>query len=112
MSVCPGCESDAQVVRLADFWRSLSQDAEAKRSLAQPASYAAQWPVPAGLFAVGVLAAVNGAVAFGVVLLLAGVGVGVWMWQRYAAAEEARERWTRQLYCRRCASRFLPEKAL
>lgn len=108
MSECPGCKSDAQVVRLAEFWRSLPQDAELKRSLAEPPAYVAQWLLPAGLFGAGLWLAFSGAAGFGVLLMVAGVGVGVWMYRRFEAAEEERERWARMLYCRRCPSQFLP----
>lgn len=112
MSACPGCKSDAQVVRLAEFWRSLPQDAELKRSLAQPPVYAARWLLPAALLAVGVLFAVNDAVALGVVLLLAGVAAGGWMFHQHELAEAERQRWARMLYCRRCPSQFLPEASI
>lgn len=108
MSLCPGCKSDAQVVRLAEFWRSLPQDAELKRSLAQPPTYVAQWLLLAGLLGGGGVLLWAGSAGLGGVLLAVGVAAGGWMWHRYGSVEEERERWARMLYCRRCPAQFLP----
>ena len=105
---CPTCKESSQVVKLDEFWRSLSQDAELKRSLAQPPKYVARWLVPAGLIAVAVLAFTSGSWLMGLLLIVAGLVSGTWMRFAYAAAEEARERWTRLMYCRRCPAQFLP----
>ncbi|NUL14489.1 hypothetical protein [Streptomyces lunaelactis] len=105
---CPTCGESSQVLKLEEFWRSLSQDAELKRDLAQPPSYAAQWLVPLGLIVLGFIVLTSGGVGAGLLLLLAGLGTGAWMWRASAAAEEARERWRRLLYCRRCPAQFEP----
>ena len=105
---CPTCKTSSQVVRLRDYWRSLSQDAESKRDLAQPPAYAAQWMIPLGLIAAAVWVLTTGGVGAGLLLLVAGVGSGGWMWRMSAAAQEEREAWERALYCRRCPCRFEP----
>lgn len=105
---CPTCKSASQVVRLKDYWRSLSQDAESKRDLAQPPKYVAQWLVPLGLVVFAVLVLSSGSVGTGLLLLVAGLVTGGWMWRQSAAAQEEREAWERALYCRRCPNRFEP----
>ena len=96
------------MLRLEEFWRSLSQDAELKRDLAQPPEYPARWLIPLGLVVLAVVVLTSGSVGAGLLLLLAGLGCGAWMWRATAAVEEARERWRRLLYCRRCPNRFEP----
>lgn len=108
---CPTCGESSQVLKLDEFWRSLSQDAELKRSLAQPPEYPARWLIPLGLIALAVWVLVTGGVVLGLLLFLAGLGSGAFMWRATAAAEDARERWTRLLYCRRCPAQFEPGKA-
>lgn len=105
---CPTCGESSQVLKLDEFWRSLSQDAELKRSLAQPPDYAARWLIPFGLAATAVLLLTTGGILLGLLLLLAGAGSGAWMWLATTAAQEARERWGRLLYCRRCPNQFEP----
>ncbi|MET7795693.1 hypothetical protein [Streptomyces decoyicus] len=97
---------------LPEFWKSLPQDAELKRKYAQPAEYVAQWLLPLGAVALGIVLLVTGEVAAGL-LLLAGAGaLGFWFSRLAAAAEEARERWARSLYCRQCPATFLREDAV
>ena len=105
--MCPTCKTSSQVVRLKDYWRSLSQDAESKRDLAQPPAYAAQWLVPLILLVLAgfVLSAGD---MLGLLLLAAGLGTAAFMWRKSAAAQEEREAWERALYCRRCPTRFEP----
>lgn len=107
MSACPQCGESSQVLRLQEFWRSLSQDAELKRDLRQPPEYAARWIVPLALLVVAgfVLSAGD---MMGLLLVVLGLGTGAWMWRQSAAADEARDRWTRLLYCRRCPAQFEP----
>ncbi|GAA1065246.1 hypothetical protein [Streptomyces asiaticus] len=112
---CPKCEKPDQVLNLAEFWRSLSQDAELKKSLAQPAPYEARWIIPIALGAVAILCLTTGSVAgilLGAVLLLAAGGSAAWIWRESAEREAAREAWSRLLYCRHCPNQFLPDKAL
>ena len=99
---CPQCGGAGQVLRLEAFWRSLSQDAEAKRDLACPSAYRVAWLWPAGGL---VLAAIGHSAA----VLLASLVVAAWMWRGYTRARTARERWARSLYCRHCPSVFDPE---
>jgi hypothetical protein len=96
------------VLKLDEFWRSLSQDAELKRSLAQPPEYAARWIIPLGLAAAAILLLTTGGIGLGLLLLLASVGSGAFMWMATTAAQEARNRWGRLLYCRRCPNQFEP----
>jgi hypothetical protein len=95
------------VLRLEEFWRSLSQDAELKRDLRQPDEYPARWLIPLGLIAVAIWVLANGDL-LGLLLVVAGLGLGWWMWRQTAAAEAARERWPPLMYCRRCPSQFEP----
>lgn len=108
MIACPTCGESSQVLKLDEFWRSLSQDAELKRSLAQPPAYAAQWLVPLGLIVFAVVVFASGSIGVGLLLLLTGLGSGAWMWRMSAAAQERRDQWTRMLYCRRCPRQFEP----
>lgn len=112
---CPGCEESSQVVNLADFWRSLSQDAELKASLAQPPPYEARWVVPLVLGAAAILCFTMGSAAgilLGLVLLLAAGGSVAWILRESAAREAARAAWLQLLYCRHCPRQFPPDKAL
>jgi hypothetical protein len=110
--VCPQCKTNSQVVHLPEFWKSLSQDAELKKTLAQPSAYSAQWLLPGCLTGVGLMLVTTGNAVLGVGLLAIGVATGVWMYRRHEASEESRADWTRMLYCRRCPAKFLPEAAL
>ena len=110
--VCPQCGESAQVLRLQEFWRSLSQDAELKRDLRQPDEYPARWLIPLGLVALAIWVLTRGDMLGLLLLLLAvGAGAGWWMWRQSAAAQEARESWERAMYCRKCPTTFEPGKA-
>jgi hypothetical protein len=87
------------VLKLEEFLRSLPQDAELKRDLAQPPEYPAGWLVPLGLLVLAgfVLSAGD---MLGLLIVVAGLGT--------ATAQKARERWKRLLYCRRCPAQFEP----
>jgi hypothetical protein len=104
---CPTCKTSSQVLRLKDHWRSLSQDAESKWDLRQPDEYAARWLIPIGLLVLAgfVLSAGD---MLGLLIVVAGLGTAAWMWRQSAAAREEREAWERELYCRRCPTRFEP----
>ena len=76
---CPTCGESSQVLRLEEFWRSLSQDAELKRDLAQPPEYPARWLIPLGLVVLAVVVLTSGSVGAGLLLLLAGLAAsGTW----------------------------------
>ncbi|MFE9003134.1 hypothetical protein ACFYOY_13475 [Streptomyces sp. NPDC007875] len=112
---CPQCSESNQVLNLAEFWRSLSQDAELKATLAQPPPYEARYVVSLALGAVAILCLTTGsapAILLGVVLLLAAGGSVAWFWRESAEREAARAAWSRLLYCRRCVRQFPPDKAL
>lgn len=109
---CPRCKDHNQVLDLPEYWRSLSQDAEAKRKYAQPAEYVAQWLLPVGAAVLGVLLLVSGTVAAGLLLLVGSGGVGFWFSRLASASEEARERWARSLICRQCPAVFPREDAV
>jgi hypothetical protein len=104
---CPRCGESSQVLRLEEFWRSLSQDAELKRDLAQPPKYVARWLIPLGLLVLAgfVLSAGD---MLGLLIVMAGLGTGAFMWRKSAAAQEERARWKRRLYCRHCLLQFEP----
>ncbi|MFI1400734.1 hypothetical protein [Streptomyces sp. NPDC020681] len=104
---CPTCGESSQVLRLEEFWRSLSQDAELKRDVRQPDEYAARRLIPLGLLVLAgfVLSAGD---MLGLLIVVVGLGCGAFMWRATAAAQEARERWKRLLYCRSCPAQFEP----
>lgn len=108
---CPRCKHDG-VLDLPEFWKSLPRESELRGKYAQPAEYVAQWLLPIGAVVAGVLLMVSGAVAAGILLLVGGGGVGFWFSRLASAAEEARERWARSLYCRQCPATFLREDAV
>ncbi|MFD8545614.1 hypothetical protein [Streptomyces sp. NPDC059649] len=97
---------------LPEFWKSLPHESELRGKYAQPAEYAAQWFLPLGAVVLGVAALVSGAVAAGVLLLAGGAGIGFWLHRKASAADEARARWTRSLYCRQCPAVFPREDAV
>jgi uncharacterized protein YbaR (Trm112 family) len=105
---CPQCKGTDQVLRLEAFWRSLSQDAEAKRDLACPPGYAVRWPWLLGGLTLAVLMFTSGAALYGAAVLLAVLAGAALMWRGVAEAEAARERWRAALYCRRCPETFAP----
>ncbi|WP_310727642.1 hypothetical protein [Streptomyces sp. N2A] len=111
-SACPRCKDHTQVVHWPEFYKSLPRESELRSQAPQPAEYKAQLLLPAGACAVGAVALVSGAVAAGLLLVAGGIGVGVWLWRKSSAADDARARWARTLYCRRCPVRFLPEEAV
>lgn len=111
MYACPRCGESSQVLNLPEFWRSLSQDAELKRSLAQPPAYVAQWSGPVIAAVLAVLAFSNGSIGIGLVVAVVSVVSFVWVQRAAAAAQEARDRWAALLYCRRCPAQFLPSEA-
>ena len=78
-----------------------------KRDLRQPDEYAARWLIPVGLLVLAgfVLSAGD---MLGLLIVVAGLGTAAFMWRESAAAQEKRDQWTRQLYCRRCPNRFEP----
>jgi hypothetical protein len=98
------------VLHLPAFWKSLSQDAELKRELAQPPEYAARWLIPVGLVVFGIFVIVSGD-PLGLLLLAVGGAAGWWMHRSTGVAREARERWERLMYCRTCPAQFEPGKA-
>ncbi|MFF2812567.1 hypothetical protein ACFVT2_36450 [Streptomyces sp. NPDC058000] len=100
------------MLHLAEYWRSLPQDAEAKGKHAPPPECAMQWLLPVGVGVVGVVALVSGSVAAGIVLVPGGIGLGFWLSQRASAAEDARAAWERSLICRRCPAVFPREDAV
>lgn len=113
--VCPGCEMPDQVVHLAEFWRSLSQDAELKASLAQPPEYEAQYVASLVLGVGSLLCLTTGSTAsilLGIVLLLAAGGWAARVWREAAEREAVRAAWGKLLYCRHCPRQFPPDKAL
>lgn len=109
---CPRCKDHHQVLDLPEFWKSLPRESELRGKYAQPAEYVAQWLLPVGAFALGVLLLASGAIAAGVLLLAGGGGIGFWLSRRASAAEDARARWQRSMICRQCPAVFLREDAV
>lgn len=107
---CPRCKHDG-VLDLPNFVASLPGESPLRGRYGQPPECVVQWLLPAAIGALGVVAVVTGAIAAGVVLLAGAVGFGVWLSRRARAAEEARERWARSLYCGQCPATFLREEA-
>ena len=112
---CPQCKKSDQVLNLAEFWRSLSQDAELKASLARPPEYETRYVISLVLGVAAVLCLTTGStsgILLGIVLLLAAGGWAAWVWRESAEREAARAAWGRLLYCRHCPRQFPPDKAL
>lgn len=109
---CPRCKESSQVLHLPEFVASLPRESPLRDRYPEPPQYTAQWSLPVGAAAVGVVALVGGAIAAGILLLAGGGGIGVWLSRRASAAEEARARYARSLYCRRCPADFLAEEAV
>ncbi|MEE6264920.1 hypothetical protein V2E29_04565 [Streptomyces diastatochromogenes] len=108
---CPRCKHDG-LQDLPDYVASLPRESPLRDRYGQPPEYKAQLVLPAGALVVGVVALVSGSFAAGGVLLVGGVGVGVWLWRKSSAADEARARWARSLYCKVCPGTFPREEAL
>jgi hypothetical protein len=109
---CPRCKGSGQVLHLPEFVASLPAESPLRGKYAQPAEYAAQWLLPMGAAVLGIVLLVTGEVAAGLLLLAGGGGLGFWFSRLAAAAEEARGRWARSLYCRQCPATFLREDAV
>lgn len=110
-AACPQCADHTQVLNLPAFWRGLPKEAALRRELAKPPAYDPAWLPVAGLLAVGLIAMADGLWLTGALALLAGAVLGAWVWRAWREAEEARERWERSLYCRRCPAVFPVEDA-
>lgn len=108
---CPRCKGSGQVLHLPEFVASLPAESPLRGKYGEPAEYAAQWLLPVGAVVLGVVLLATGEVAAGLLLLAGGGAVGFWFSRLAAAAEEARERWARSLYCRQCPATFLREEA-
>ena len=109
---CPRCKGSGQVLHLPEFVASLPVESPLRGKYGEPAEYAARWLLPVGAVVLGVLLLVTGAPAAGLLLLAGGGAVGFWFSRLAAAAEEARGRWARSLYCRQCPGVFLREDAV
>lgn len=109
---CPGCGETSQVLRLAEFWMSLSQDAELKRVLAQPEEYAALWWVPVGAAVVAALGFSADNTGLGAWAAAAAVLSLVYIVVHIRAATAAQEAWEQSMYCRACPLVFLPERGI
>ncbi|MEV7384414.1 hypothetical protein [Streptomyces lydicus] len=97
---------------LPEYVASLPRESPLHGKYGQPPEYKAQLLLPAGACALGVVALVSGAVAAGLLLVAGSIGVGVWLWRKASAAEEARARWARSLICRQCPAVFPREDAV
>ncbi|MFG2289423.1 hypothetical protein ACGFOU_25555 [Streptomyces sp. NPDC048595] len=108
---CPRCKQDG-LLDLPEYVASLPRESPLHGKYGQPAEYEMQWLLPAGACAVGVVALVAGSIAAGLLLVAGGGGIGVWLWRKASAAQEARARWARSLYCRHCPAVFPREDAV
>ncbi len=109
---CPRCKGSGQVLHLPEFVASLPAESPLRGKYGQPPEYVMQWLLPVGAVVAGVLLLLSGAPAAGVLLLTVGAGLGFLFSRLAAAAEEARERWARSLYCRQCPATFPREDAV
>ncbi|RXS84199.1 hypothetical protein EST92_11615 [Streptomyces sp. TM32] len=91
---------------------SLPGESPLRGKYGEPPEYVAQWLLPVGAVVLGVVLLVMGEGAAGLMLLAGGGGVGFWFSRLSSAAEAARERWARSLYCRQCPATFLREDAV
>ncbi|MEU5016349.1 hypothetical protein AB0G60_02825 [Streptomyces angustmyceticus] len=97
---------------MPEFVASLPAESPLRGKYGQPPEYVMQWLLPVGAVVAGVLLLLSGAPAAGVLLLTVGAGLGFLFSRLAAAAEEARERWARSLYCRQCPATFPREDAV
>ncbi|GES27883.1 hypothetical protein [Streptomyces angustmyceticus] len=100
------------MLHLPEFVASLPAESPLRGKYGQPPEYVMQWLLPVGAVVAGVLLLLSGAPAAGVLLLTVGAGLGFLFSRLAAAAEEARERWARSLYCRQCPATFPREDAV
>lgn len=107
---CPSdkCQS-TNVQHLPHYWASLPGDSPLKRRYAQPDEPDQRTRLILGAVAVlGLLVAVTGGVALGL-LMLAGGGAGVaFTTNRIGAAVAARELWQRRQICLACTGLWVP----
>ncbi|MEE4419567.1 hypothetical protein [Streptomyces bugieae] len=108
---CPRCKHDG-LLDLPEYVASLPRESPLHGKYGQPPEYKMQWLLPAGACAAGAVALVSGSIAAGLLLLAGGIGVGVWLWRKSSAAEDARARWSRSMICRQCPVVFPREDAV
>lgn len=107
---CPGKDcGSSNVESLSHYWESLPGDSPLKGRYAPPAAPETRARlIGAGVAVLGVLLAVTGQVAGGLLVLLGG-GVGAWMAHgRIVTAEADRAAWSRKLLCRACELQWVP----
>lgn len=107
---CPGKECGSSNVELLSLYvNGLGKDAPNRAKYAQPAAPETRARlIGVGVAVLGVLLAVTGQVAAGLVVLLAG-GVGAFVAHgRIVAAEADRAVWSRKVLCRACEHVWVP----
>ncbi|WP_042419377.1 hypothetical protein [Streptacidiphilus anmyonensis] len=107
--VCPDCGMAEQVVKLDHYYLALPDGSALKSSFEPPATRTASYGVPLLVAAVGAFFLVDGATVLGLLLLLTAGVVGMVVSRGVDEARKARAYWERQMFCRHCAIRFVPE---
>ncbi|SEL68619.1 hypothetical protein [Streptacidiphilus jiangxiensis] len=107
---CPSCGMAEQVVKLDHFYLALPDGSGLKSSFAPPATRASSYGVPLVVAAVGAFFVIDGAVVLGLLLLLVAAVLAMVVSRGVDEARRARAHWERQMFCRHCAIRFVPEE--
>lgn len=94
-----------EVVKLSSYWEGLPPGTPAHGKLAPPAGPESHYLYALGLLALGVAAAMTGAM-LGVLAIAGGVAWAVVMWRQAGQVETDRATWERLLYCRGCDGKF------
>ncbi|MEY9871372.1 hypothetical protein ABH931_000837 [Streptacidiphilus sp. MAP12-33] len=106
---CPNCGMAEQVVKLDHYYLALPDGNGLKSSFAPPATRAASYGAPLAVAAVGAFFVIDGSAVLGLLLLLVAGVLGMVVSRGVDEARRARAYWERQMFCRHCAIRFVPE---
>ncbi|MGV9352327.1 hypothetical protein [Streptomyces misionensis] len=106
MVTCPSpkCGSP-NVADLPHYWRSLPAESPLKAVYAPPAAVEARYWVALAAVVAGIVLLVSGSL-LGLVVAAAGVGWGVLVYRRAAAAGELRADWESSRVCLACTGMF------
>ncbi|MGQ4513645.1 hypothetical protein [Streptomyces sp. DW26H14] len=92
---------------LPAYFSGLPHETALRRELAPPPDPAVQWVPAAVLAGLAAILLATGAIAWGVVALLAAGGAGFLAYRRYGAAVRKLASWHGSLYCKPCHKVFL-----
>jgi hypothetical protein len=105
--VCPqGACGSPNVVDLPHYWQSLPAESPLKARYAPPAGGAASYWASVAVVVLGIVTAASGAVGLGLVVIVAAVGWGAFVYRKAAEATSLLEQWHGSQVCLACTRKF------